>query len=304
MLLLAGLELLEVEVELLALKNVTVGAAGLARTRGDHGEETTGTELLLEVVVDLGVLLALGKDALNVVRLLALVGGGLGLALLGDGLGVVGLVPLTEGGGVNLNDGRLDEGLGTEELVVGRVVALEWSVIVLPRQDEKEGQAEFSVARASPSTSRTVSDIACLLVPLVAPGLLLDFACALLVQPRPSFPSIPTHDVQETSLAGSSLGSPREVAGVKTDSTVLDVATTGADGVDALSGVELGHSSLTAELEFSLLAVVRTAGTRGAALVAGVPRDTHSACQLLFLIQRGVERYTGSSPRRGRDECK
>lgn len=129
MLLLAGLELLEVEVELLALKNVTVGAAGLARTRGDHGEETTGTELLLEVVVDLGVLLALGKDALDVVRLLALVGGGLSLALLGDGLGVVGLVPLTEGGGVNLNDGRLDEGLGTEELVVGRVVALEWSVM-------------------------------------------------------------------------------------------------------------------------------------------------------------------------------
>lgn len=297
MLLLAGLELLEVEVELLALKNVTVGAAGLARTRGDHGEETTGAELLLEVVVDLGVLLALGKDALDVVRLLALVGGGLSLALLGDGLGVVGLVPLTEGGGVNLNDGRLDEGLGTEELVVGRVVALKWSVRFFFGDVEKEGQAEFSVARAFPPPVTPSLNTA-----LLAPSLLLAFSVAFHVRPGPSFSRMSTHDVQETSLAGGSLRSPREVAGVKTDSTVLDVATTGADGVDALGGVELGHSSLAAELEFSLLAVVRTAGTRGAALVAGVPRDTHSACQWLLLVQLNVvRRYTGSNRRRRRD---
>jgi hypothetical protein len=125
-LLLAGLELLEVEVELLALENVAVGAARLAGARGDHGEETAGTELLSEVSVDLGVLLALGEDALDVVRLLDLLGS-IGSGTLGgvdNGLGVVSLVPLTEGSGVDLNNGRLDEGLGTEELVVGRVVAL------------------------------------------------------------------------------------------------------------------------------------------------------------------------------------
>jgi hypothetical protein len=78
------------------------------------------------VGVDLGVLLALGKDALDVVRLLDLLGlgGGGGGTGADNGLGVVGLVPLTEGSGVNLNDTRLDEGLGTEELVVGRVVTL------------------------------------------------------------------------------------------------------------------------------------------------------------------------------------
>lgn len=34
------------------------------------------------------------------------------------------LVPLTEGGGVDLDDGTLDEGLGSEQLVVGGVVNL------------------------------------------------------------------------------------------------------------------------------------------------------------------------------------
>lgn len=34
------------------------------------------------------------------------------------------LVPLPEGGSVNVNNGRLDEGLGSEKLVVGCVVSL------------------------------------------------------------------------------------------------------------------------------------------------------------------------------------
>jgi hypothetical protein len=35
------------------------------------------------------------------------------------------LVPLTEGGGIDLDDGTLDERVGTDELVVGCVVYLE-----------------------------------------------------------------------------------------------------------------------------------------------------------------------------------
>jgi hypothetical protein len=34
------------------------------------------------------------------------------------------LVPLPEGGSVNVDNGRLDKSLGTEQLVVGRVVSL------------------------------------------------------------------------------------------------------------------------------------------------------------------------------------
>lgn len=44
------------------------------------------------------------------------------LASLGDGLTVVRFVPLTEWGGVDLNDGALDESVGPDEFVVGRVV--------------------------------------------------------------------------------------------------------------------------------------------------------------------------------------
>lgn len=34
----------------------------------------------------------------------------------------MGLVPLTEGGGINLDDGGLGQGVGSDQLVVGRVV--------------------------------------------------------------------------------------------------------------------------------------------------------------------------------------
>lgn len=37
----------------------------------------------------------------------------------------VSLVPLSEGGSVNVDNTRLDEGLGSEKLVVGSVVSLD-----------------------------------------------------------------------------------------------------------------------------------------------------------------------------------
>ena len=43
-------------------------------------------------------------------------------ALLGDWLAVVGLVPLSEWVSVDLDDGALDKGVGSDELVVGGVV--------------------------------------------------------------------------------------------------------------------------------------------------------------------------------------
>lgn len=120
------MELALVESELLTLEDVTVAAAGLAGTAGDDGEDATGLELLLDGGLDL----ALGGEAVGLLLLdrLALLDLVLSLATLSllasaaDALAVVGLVPLTERSGVDLNDGGLGQGVGTDELVVGRVV--------------------------------------------------------------------------------------------------------------------------------------------------------------------------------------
>ena len=118
-------ELALVESQLLTLEDVAVGAAGLAGPAGDDGVQTTGLELLLEGGVDLavggeagGLLLLDGLGLLDDLLLLAL----LLLAPAAEGLAVVGLEPLTEGGGVDLDDGGLGQGVGADQLVVGGVV--------------------------------------------------------------------------------------------------------------------------------------------------------------------------------------
>ena len=120
------MELTLVESELLTLQDVTVDTAGLARSAGDDGVQATGLELLLQGGLDL----ALGGEALGLLlldglALLDLLGGLLALLLLASAaerLAVVGLVPLTEGGGVDLDDGGLGQGVCADQLVVGRVV--------------------------------------------------------------------------------------------------------------------------------------------------------------------------------------
>lgn len=99
---------------------------------------------------------------------------------------------------------------------------------------------------------------------------------APIFHPFPNLPSFDTHDTEKTGLAGNVLGSPSEVSGVKTEGTVLGVSTTGADGVDTLGGVKLGHGGLATELEFPLLAVLGAASAGRGALVATVTSDTHS----------------------------
>lgn len=89
---------------------------------------------------------------------------------------------MSEGSGVDLDDGGAGQGVGTDELVVGRVVG----------------------------------------------------------------------DGNDTSLAGAALGGPGEVARVETQSTVLVVTATGADGVNAL-GADTGVGTLAASFESALL---------------------------------------------------
>jgi len=119
------MDLALVESELLTLKDVAIGAAGLARAGRDDGVETTGLELLLKSGVDLAglgealsLLLLDGLGLLDFLNGLAL----LLLASAAEGLAVVSLVPLTERSGIDLDNGGLGQGVGTDELVVGGVV--------------------------------------------------------------------------------------------------------------------------------------------------------------------------------------
>lgn len=179
------MELALVESQLLTLEDVAIAATALAGPRGNDGIQTTGLELLLQSGVDLAVggvaggLLLL--DGLGLLDLL------LGLATLllsatANGLAVVGLVPLTEGGSVDLDDGGLGQGVGADQLVIGRVV----------------GHGD------------------------------------------------------DTGLAGGALRGPGKITTVETQGTVLVVAATGADNVDAL-GTDTGLRRLAASFESALL---------------------------------------------------
>jgi hypothetical protein len=115
-----------VEGELLTLQDVTIAATALAGSAGNNSEEATSLELLLESGLDL----ALGGEAGGLLLLYgaALLGGlvlGLSLLLLtsaAEGLTVVGLIPLAERGGIDLDNGGLGQGVCTDQLVVRRVV--------------------------------------------------------------------------------------------------------------------------------------------------------------------------------------
>lgn len=201
------MELALVEGELLTLKDVAVAATGLAGARRDNGIETTGLELLLDGRVDLAgggeALSLLLLDRLGLLHLLD----DLTLLLLAaaaDTLAVVGLVPLTERSGINLDNGGLGQGVGADKLVVGRVVY--------------KSNSQHSASLGAGSREQEIR----------------------------------TGDGNDTGLASAALGGPGKVARVKTKGTVLVVATTGADGVNALS-TDLGVGRLATRLEGSLL---------------------------------------------------
>jgi hypothetical protein len=119
-------ELALVKGKLLTLEDVSITATALAGSAGNDGKDAASLELLLDGGLDLalggkaGSLLLLDRAALldNLLLGLAL----LLLASSADGLAVVGLVPLAEGGSIDLDDGGLGQGVGADQLVVGGVV--------------------------------------------------------------------------------------------------------------------------------------------------------------------------------------
>jgi hypothetical protein len=118
------LELLDVEVKLSAFKDVAVEAARLSGAGGNAGVKLVAVELVSHLLLDSAVLLSLNESASDVLASLRAGTCLIGLLdLLLVKLDVVVLkVPLSEGGGVNFDNAVLDEGLGTNELVVGSVV--------------------------------------------------------------------------------------------------------------------------------------------------------------------------------------
>jgi len=208
------LELTLVELELITLQDVAVSATALAGAGSQAGQQATGGELLLDVGVELSLgetVLELGFHVAGSLLLVLLLLGGLGALLLllagfsAELLEAVGL----EGGGIDLDNGALNEGLGTDQFVVGGIV----------------------------------------------------------------------DDIQDSHLTGGGLGGPGKVTGVQTEGAVLLVATHGADRADTTVTVgQLGHGSLTSELELALLLMDVAAAARLAVLVAGVAGDPHGCC--------------------------
>ena len=113
------LQLLRVEVQLLALQDVAIASPALAWSRGDAGQQTAAGEGVIEGGVEsarLLSLLQLSEDALRLAGQLLL---HLLPRLLESHLdAVVLLVPGAKGRGVDLDDGVLDQRLRADQLVM------------------------------------------------------------------------------------------------------------------------------------------------------------------------------------------
>jgi hypothetical protein len=117
LLLLLLLELFEVEVELITLKNVTIGTAGLTGSGTDGSQQTTALELINNSLFENSVGVSCGELSLNVTRLLNLLWGRC-CGLLAEINTIMLQVPLSEWSSIDLNNGVLGQSLSTNELRV------------------------------------------------------------------------------------------------------------------------------------------------------------------------------------------
>jgi hypothetical protein len=113
-----------VEGQLLALQNIPIDTSALAGARRNDSIQTTSLELPLQRRLDLAdflesFLLLAGHTAALLDLLLRLL---LLLPPTTKRLAIMRLIPLAERSGIDLDDGGLGEGVGTDELVVRRMV--------------------------------------------------------------------------------------------------------------------------------------------------------------------------------------
>ena len=122
--LLLSLHLLHVELELSALKDVSVETSALSWSGRDASQETSGSELIGDLLVDLAGLASAGELGLDMTASLGRLTSFIRFfKLLLVELDVVLLeVPLSEWSGVDVDNGVLDEGLRTDKLIAGSVV--------------------------------------------------------------------------------------------------------------------------------------------------------------------------------------
>lgn len=146
-----------VESQFFTFQDVAVAATALARSRADHGVQTTGLELFLQRGLDLALLLqSFLMFLLDAARHLFVLGSLLLLSSSTQGRAVVGLVPGSEGRCVDLHNGRLGQRVGAHKLVVGRVegddddTCLAGDALATPAEVAcvESETSEFSVAAA------------------------------------------------------------------------------------------------------------------------------------------------------------
>ena len=118
------LDFLKVELKLFAFKDVAIAASRLTGAGRNAREQLSGSELVDQLLVSAQRFLALVDLLLVFLAMLDLGAGLIGLLnLLLVQLNVIVLeIPLTERSGIDLDNGVLDEGLGTDQLIVRRVV--------------------------------------------------------------------------------------------------------------------------------------------------------------------------------------
>ena len=110
----------------------------------------------------------------------------------------MGLVPLPERSGIDLDDGRLDEGVGSDKLVVGSVVRLGGG------RYERKGRE-----RSAPLLGRSSKALA----------MLAEREREMKEEGKEE---TSTHNSHNSGLLGAVLGSPSEVTGLQPQSSVLD----------------------------------------------------------------------------------
>jgi len=211
-----GLDLPQVELELLALQHIPIGPSALSGTGGNGSKHTTGHKLIKESLLNLALLLSLGVLGLGLLGPLLVNCSLLGISELGTLLSsewqsVMGLVPKIIGrlflGALNIK-GRV---ACWQQLIVEPLPLPEGSSI-----DDHDGVLHESLG----SDQLIVTSI--------------------------------VDNINDPGLAGNSFRSPGEVTSVKPESSVLLVSSPDPEGVDPLGG-QLGHGSRPGQLELPLL---------------------------------------------------